>query len=662
MKKKEKIGFFLLICLILSLIFIPLTYHLLTNNNGTILNENINPKILVVENVAFFSTESGLGYISVDDSEEISSFKILYTNSLIYDLELISGYLYLTCSDSTLKIVNLDNVSSPYIFQSLHLKYPIKEISKLDNIICGICENFGIVNINISNPINPSITKYIPISGEIRSIVCSYQVIYLALVINDEEDISIKTLYFGKFNLDTEDFDILFEIDTLHFKNSPINIVLFENQIIMSYDYYLIIIDKNTLEIQHWIYRPIGIYPSNAIISLKVLDDFLYMIGNNKWIELLQLPVISSEIFLLFHLKMAIKDIHFSENKIYLLYDNGIECGISSMLKTEFYNQSFSYKIKPFEQYDELTIVDDLLYATGRDFHILNLSNSIKPLSISKLDLEGYLGSPYVQNKIAYVPFSRENLDSGGLYIINVSNSENPMLISYLNTTDCTWNCEVINDYAYLSTHHSGLAIVNVADLYHPQVISYCNVASGGWARDLAVLENYAYVASGNGGLSIIDISNKSNPRLITSISGGNIGEVKITGDHAYFSSYNNIRIANISNPTNPRVVRNLMLEEWYDIFNFQIKGNLTYVIISENSYYIVLNFIDITNPANPQIFNSATFAHDWLMSLSQFAIYMDYIIYNYNGYLYKIHKNCSNHYNIQTYFPISENFTACIS
>ena len=469
---------------------------------------------------------------------------------------------------------------------------------------------------------------------------------------NDENDESIKRLYFGKFNLITGDFDVFSEITTLFFNTSPISIVLFENKIIISFDYYITIIDNDTLEIQQWIYRPINIYPANAVISLKISDGFLYVIGNNKWIELLELSEISSEIFLLFHLKMAINDMYFSENKIYLLYDNGIERGISSMLKTEFYSQSFSYKIELEQYYDELSLVDDLLYATGRDFYILNLSNSIKPLPISKLDLEGYLAAPYILNKIAFIPFSSENLDSGGLYIINVTNSENPELISTLYTKDCTWDCEVINDYAYLASHHSGLAIANVSDIYHPQVISYCNVANGGWARDLAVLDNYTYVGSGTGGLSIIDISNKSNPKVITSLYGGNIGEVEVIGDYAYFSSYNDIRIANISNPVNSNLIRTVKLGTWDDIINFQKMGNLIY-IITENSYDIVLNNIDISNPANPQILNSAAFAHDWMGSLSQFAIYMDYIMFSYDGHLYKIYNNCSSHYNIQKYFPI---------
>jgi hypothetical protein len=663
MDKKFKIGFLILICVILSIIFIPLAYHLITNINVPTQNESFKPKFLVVENTAYFSTDSGLGYISVDDSEEVSSSKILSTNSRIYDLELISGYLYLTSSDLNLRIVNIDNVSSPYIYKNLPLKYKVKEMIRINESLCGICENFGLVNINIINPINPTITKYIPISGEIRSIAWSSHIIYLALVVNDENDESIKRLYLGKYNLTTEDFDALSEITTLDFETSPISIVLFENKIIMSFDYYILIIDNDTLIVQQWIYRPVNIYPANAVTSLKISDGFLYVLGNNKWIELLELSELSSEIFLLFHLKMAIKDMYFSENKIYLLYDNGTERGISSMLKTEFYSQSFSYKLElnSSESYDELTIVDDLSYATGRDFYILNLSNSIMPLAISKVDLEGYPEAPYLQNDTAFIPFASEDFHSGGMYLINVSDSENPELLSILNTTGSTWDCEVINDYAYLASHNSGLAIANISDLYHPQVISYCKVASGGWARDLAVLGNYAYIASGYGGLSIIDISNKSNPREISSIHGGNIGEVEVIGDYAYYMSYNDIRIASISNPANPIVIKSLMLEGWDDIVNFQIRGNLLYVI-TENSRDFVLNIVNITNPANPLILNSATFAHDWLGSLSQFAIYMDYIIYSYNGFLYKISKNCSNHYNIQTYFPISENFTESIN
>jgi hypothetical protein len=662
MNKKTIIGSFLLLGLVLSAIIIPLTYYLMISINVP-QNETIKPKFLVVENVAYFTTESGLGYISVDDSKEISSSKMLSINARIYDLRLISGYLYLACSDLTLKIVNIDNVFSPYIYQTVHLKYKVKEICELNNSICGICENFGLVDINITNPINPTITKYIPISGEIRSIACCSHTIYMALVRNDENDESIKRLYFGKFNLTTEDFDILSKITTLFFETSPISIVLFENKVIMSFDYYITIIDNDTLTVQQWIYRSVNIYPANAVISLKISDGFLYVIGNNKWIELLELSKISSEIFLLFHLKMAIKDMCFSENKIYLLYDNGIESGIASMLKTEFYSQSFSYKLKQSEHYNEFTIINDLLYAGGINFHILNLSNSIRPFSISKLELEGYLEAPYVQNKIAFIPAAPRTVPNNpsGLYIINVSNSENPQLLSHLHTADPVWQCEVINDYAYLANHDGGLVIVNVSDLYNPQVMSSCKVASGGWARYLAVSENYAYVASGTGGLSIIDISNKSNPRLISSIYGGNIGEVKIIGDYAYFSSYSNIRIANVSNPVNPIVIRTLSSEKWYDIFNFQIQGNLMYVI-TENSYDIVLNIIDISNHTNPQILNSATFAHDLLGSLSQFAIYMDYIIFSYNGYLYKIYNNFSNHYDIQTYLPISENFIVSIN
>jgi hypothetical protein len=124
---------------------------------------------------------------------------------------------------------------------------------------------------------------------------------------------------------------------------------------------------------------------------------------------------------------------------------------------------------------------------------------------VQALDIEGdYL---YL---VDYKPF--EDDDTKGVYIFDISDPENPIMIKRLPEYQGKgYDIEVSNGIAYIADSEAGLTLVDVSDPFSPQQIAYLPLVDVAWAVD--VFGSYAFVANYiNGGVQVINISNPVSP------------------------------------------------------------------------------------------------------------------------------------------------------
>ncbi len=158
-------------------------------------------------------------------------------------------------------------------------------------------------------------------------------------------------------------------------------------------------------------------------------------------------------------------------------------------------------------------------------------------------------------------------------------------------------NVAVDGDHAYVAAGEMGLVVVDVSDPEVPEVVASYSNATGS-AEDVVVSNGYAYVAYGQAGLVVVDVSNPSAPSEAGHLDFvGNVCGIAVQGNYAYvvtgYEKY--LHVINISNPTNPTEVGNEYGQAGlYDIF---VRGNSAYIGAKQN-----VKRADISNPTVPDI------------------------------------------------------------
>ncbi len=111
---------------------------------------------------------------------------------------------------------------------------------------------------------------------------------------------------------------------------------------------------------------------------------------------------------------------------------------------------------------------------------------------------------------------------------------------------DNTRDVKIYNNYAYVTAGDSGLYLINVSDPENPNVESI--VASPDHAFGVAVQDDYAYVAVSGSGIQIINISDPSSAFEENVISTSDVAlDVDVEGGYLYIADrYNGISVYNL--------------------------------------------------------------------------------------------------------------------
>jgi len=125
-----------------------------------------------------------------------------------------------------------------------------------------------------------------------------------------------------------------------------------------------------------------------------------------------------------------------------------------------------------------------------------------------------YAQAVEVQGNYCYIldygPF--EDDDTKGIYIFDVSDIANPVLINrYKNYQGEGDDFAVMGDYAYIADKLGGMGITSISDPSVPINLGYCNLPDA--PTGIAVQGQHAYISDYiNGGIQVVDVSDPASP------------------------------------------------------------------------------------------------------------------------------------------------------
>lgn len=113
------------------------------------------------------------------------------------------------------------------------------------------------------------------------------------------------------------------------------------------------------------------------------------------------------------------------------------------------------------------------------------------------------------------------------------------------------WTVVVRGTTAYVADGTGGLVVADVADPANVRILG--RAVLGGTAQELVLDGNLAYVAAGSAGMVIVDVSNPEAPTPISSVpTYGNAVSVAYAAGRAYVADWNDIRVIDVADPTQP--------------------------------------------------------------------------------------------------------------
>jgi hypothetical protein len=138
--------------------------------------------------------------------------------------------------------------------------------------------------------------------------------------------------------------------------------------------------------------------------------------------------------------------------------------------------------------------------AVSGGLNVIDASDPAAPVVIATVSEIGHADGLDISGNYAYVTDDREGLC---LYIVNISNPAAPVIVSSVVTGGGT-EVAISGDYAYIAMSSGGLVVVDISDSTAPNVLS--SLVTDGSSWDVAVNDNYAYLADESGGLKIIQL------------------------------------------------------------------------------------------------------------------------------------------------------------
>jgi len=150
-----------------------------------------------------------------------------------------------------------------------------------------------------------------------------------------------------------------------------------------------------------------------------------------------------------------------------------------------------------------------------------------------------------------------------------------------------------ISDNSALIAAQTGLWILDISDIQNPSEIFF--FTTGESVRDIEVVDDTAYVANGHAGFLIIDVTNPVAPQKVGHLhSKGFLSSLSLVGDFAFLLNYlSSLWIADVSDPTFPVELGRLAI----DGNSLAASDSLAYITIPDSGLAVV----DVQDPINPK-------------------------------------------------------------
>ncbi|MBD3189590.1 MAG: hypothetical protein GF308_03050 [Candidatus Heimdallarchaeota archaeon] len=278
----------------------------------------------------------------------------------------------------------------------------------------------------------------------------------------------------------------------------------------------------------------------------------------------------------------------------------------------------------------DVMVVDDLVFLFNEYgyLQVIDISNIGLPEKMGEIFVNSVFSSFFVLGEFAYIlayglrvidcsdpgnmklegTYSSVSSETNALYVVDhyalitESNGDSLIVLDVENPTQIEKICDfgsgafedicVENGIAYLAEKSTGLEILNITDPTSSQLLAQFDVGES--YHNLDVQDSFAYVISSSYDLVILDLRNLNDILVGGGFDSGDyfFRDVIVKGEIAYLSTWDNLIILNISNPTFPVQIGELLADDLIDFF--LLKDTL--ILCTSTRLYL----IDVSDPANP--------------------------------------------------------------
>jgi hypothetical protein len=166
--------------------------------------------------------------------------------------------------------------------------------------------------------------------------------------------------------------------------------------------------------------------------------------------------------------------------------------------------------------------------------------------------------------------------NNSGLLVLDISDPRDPFIVGSESTASPAKDVAVSGGYAYVAVRDILLQIIDVTDPLNPSTTG--SLAELGLSAScVTVAGEYAYVGAtefvGSARLKVIDISDPLSPQVVGSSGAAmwiySIGDIEVSGDHAFAATSQGILVFDIADPQNPRIIGNSVMGGFSDVVAF---------------------------------------------------------------------------------------------
>ncbi|MDH5230864.1 MAG: hypothetical protein OEY38_12430 [Gammaproteobacteria bacterium] len=262
------------------------------------------------------------------------------------------------------------------------------------------------------------------------------------------------------------------------------------------------------------------------------------------------------------------------------------------------------------------SIRDNFLYVADwfSGLKIYDVSNAEQPRLVSSYHTPGSPKGVLLYDNLIYVAD-----DDKGLQVLDISDPYHPQFVFNLALPGLAYTMQRRDNILFLASHYGGFHILDISQPRKPSLISSIDTLGKPWA--LALKENYLYVADDNAGILIFDISNLLEPKLISQFNpqGLQAEDIVIRGDTAFVAYFDGgLMLLDIRERSKPKIKVSL-----------NTPGNARGIVLNGDTLYLAswdagVLIIDISDETQPLIRSQLdTQGAAWGLSIAGDNIYV---------------------------------------
>ncbi|WP_170309577.1 LVIVD repeat-containing protein [Litorilituus lipolyticus] len=327
-----------------------------------------------------------------------------------------------------------------------------------------------------------------------------------------------------------------------------------------------------------------------------VLDENKLYLATQDGIEVINVnDVTSPEVIGAYQVGHDIKVFSVENDFIYVGTDSGLFLNNKEDLTVLYEPPSLSIKsVLSIEAAKKLQVSNNKAYVIyDNGLNIIDTSNELEPTQLSNLEFGRQSADIKLHNNTALIA------NNYGVNFIDVTDSAMPILTNTLYVgLNKTLSIATSNNYAYVGgdSDKDHLKIIELSDVAAPSLLKSFDLGLGDNRVTSLVIEKNNLFAVSKNKVSIVDISSPELPRLLNSINISNAVTLAIENEIAFVTDYKDyLTSIDFSDPVNPIILGEIDIGKFYvqNGDDITISDNIAYVANGDNG----VTLFDISNP-----------------------------------------------------------------